>query len=344
MANTEISTSNALTRKAWAERLFRETLPQSFFNASGMMGSDENSAIHVKTDLEKDQGDKITFGLVSRLSGAGVTGDSVLKGNEEALALYDDAVTLDQYRHGVTIKGRMTRKRPAFSVPDEARSMLKQWGKEKIDRLCINALTATPSFIAYRDGTAGALSKTSTAATAKSALSAANSKLNLGMFSYLRTLALTGNDRAFNPIRPINIKGKEYYVLLCYEDVLFDIKQDTNYLQAARECYERSDEHPLFRAGAAVYDQVIVMTHEFMPKAADAGSGGNVAWAQCVLMGAQSLIWAWGMRPGIEEEWDDYKNVQGFAHHMICGVKRPKFNSQDFGSMGVYLARTQVSG
>jgi len=343
MGYTSVDTSNALTRKAWAEKVFRETLPLSFFNASGMMGSDENSAIHVKTELEKDQGDKITFGLVSRLSGSGVTGDTTLKGNEEALSMYDDAVTLDQYRHGVVVKGRMTRKRTAFSVPDEAKAMLKQWGKEKIDRLCINALTATPSFVAYRDGS-GVLSKTTTAATAKSALNATNSKINLGLFSYLRTLALTGNDRAFSPIRPINIKGKEYFVLLAYEDVLFDLKQDSSYLTAARECYERSDEHPLFRAGAAVYDQVIVMTHEFMPKAADAGAGGNVPWAQCVLMGAQSLCWAWGMRPAMEEEWDDYKNQQGFAQAMICGVKRPKFNSQDFGSMGVYLARTAVSG
>lgn len=342
MANTEISSANALTRKAWAEKLFRETLPTSFFNASGMMGNDENSAIHVKTDLEKDQGDKITFGLVSRLSGSGVNGDSLLKGNEEALALYDDAVSLDQYRHGVTIKGRMTRKRPAFSVPDEAKAMLKQWGKEKIDRLCIDALTATPSFIAYLDGS-GNLAKTTTAATAKSALNASNSKIKLALFPYLRTLALTGNNRQFNPLRPINIKGKEYFVLLCYEDVLFDLKNDSSYLTAARECYERSDDHPLFRAGAAVYDQIIVMTHEFMPKASD-GGGGTVPWAQCTLMGAQSLIWAWGMRPGMEEEWDDYKNVQGFAHHMICGVKRPKFNSFDFGSFGVYLARTAVSG
>lgn len=341
MAYTSVASANALTRKAWAEKLFRETLPTSFFNASGMMGNDENSAIHVKTDLEKDQGDKITFGLVSRLSGAGVTGDATLKGNEESLAMYDDAVSLDQYRHGVTIKGRMTRKRPNFSVPDEARAMLKQWGKEKIDRLCIDALTATPSFVAYLDGS-GNVAKTTTAATAKSALTS-SSKIKLGLFPYLRTLALTGNNRQFNPLRPINIKGKEYFVLLAYEDVLYDLKNDSSYLTAARECYERSDEHPLFRAGAAVYDQIIVMTHEFMPKAADGGAG-TVPWAACTLMGAQSLCWAWGMRPGIEEEWDDYKNTQGFAHAMICGVKRPKFNGFDFGSFGVYVARTAVSG
>lgn len=346
MAETVFTTSNALTKKAWAEKLYRETLPMSYWQANGFMGTGPDSVVQVRTDLEKDKGDKITFGLVMRLQGAGVTGDNALKGQEEALVTYDDSVSLEQYRHGVSVRGRLTRQRAAFEITDEARAMLKQWGAEKIDRLCFNALTtvSTPTFVVYRDGGAsGAMAKTTTAATAKSALTAANSKLNLQTFTYLRTVAKTGNNRAFSPIRPIKIKGRDWYVLLCHEDVLYDIKNDTNFTAAQRECQERSDEHPLFTGATAIYDQVIVHTHEFMPIASDGGAG-TVDWAQCALMGSQALTWAWGMRPNVEMEEDDYKNKVSYGYSMIAGVKKPVFNSQDFGSIGVYLARTKVSG
>jgi N4-gp56 family major capsid protein len=341
MAQTIFETTNPLAKKVWEEKLFRETIPETYWNR--FFGKTPESVVQEKTDLEGEQGDTITFGLINRLVSDGVQGDTILKGKEEAMSTYDDKVVLDQYRNGVVSKGRMSRKRVMFKMTEEAKVGLKQWMKEKVDKLCFNAITTTPSFTVYRDGATGNLSKTSTFATAKAALTAANSKLNLATFGYLRTIARTGNDRQFIPIRPITIKGRDWYVLLCHEDVLFDIKQDTNFLQAQRECQERSDEHPLFVGATAIYDQVIVHAHEFMPKASD-GGGGAVDWAQCVLMGAQALCWGWGMRPDIVQDDDDYENQLGWAINIIAGVKKPVFNSTDYGSFGVALARTKVSG
>lgn len=342
MAETIFTTDNALTKKVWEEKLFREVMPEAF--CSNMMGTGPEAAIHVKTQLEKGQGDKITFGIAARLQTEGVTGDDQLEGQEEALVTYSDDVTLDQYRNAVLVRGKLSRKRAAFSITDEAKFMVKQWMAEKIDKLCFNALVASPSLVVYRDGGAsGALTKTSTPSTAQGALTAANSKLNLQTFTYLRTLAKGGNDRAFSPIRPIKIKGKEYYVLLCHEDVLYDIKNDTNFTAAQRECQERSADHPLFVGATALYDGVIVRTHEFLHHASDGGAG-SVDWAKCVLMGAQSLVWAWGERPTVEMQEKDYGNKTGYAISMIAGVTKPQFNGQDFGSFGVYLARTKVNG
>jgi N4-gp56 family major capsid protein len=340
MADTIFTTSNALTKKAWEEKLFRETIPESY--SSRFFGEGADAMFHVKTNLEKSQGDKITFGLVARLAGDGVTGDDQLEGNEESLVTYDDAVTIDQYRHGVTVRGRMSQQRAVFSITSEAKMQLKQWQAEKIDRLAFTALLNSPSAVYYRDST-GAPVKGASAATAKAGLDATNSKLNLATFSYLRTLAKTGNNRAFSPLRPIKIKGKEYYVLLVHEDVLYDIKQDTNFLQAQRECQERSADHPLFVGATALYDGVIVHTHEFIPIATDGGAGA-VAWSKGVLMGAQALVWAWGERPSVVQKDFDYENKTGYAVNMICGAKKPTFNSLDFGSYGAYFARTKVSG
>lgn len=341
MSETGFATDNPLVKKAWEEKLFRETVPEAYF--SKFMGESAENMVHVKTNLTKSKGDAITFGLVSRLTGPGVSGDDVLKGKEESLVTYDTKVEIDQIRNGVASKGRISRQRAMFEISEEARIQLKQWQIEKIDRMCIAQLIASPTFVAYRDSAAGANSKTTSLATAKAALSLANSKLNLSFFTYLRTLAKTGNDRAFSPIRPLKIKGKEYYVLLCHDDVLYDIKNDTNFQQAQRECQERSADHPLFTGATALYDGVIVHSHEFMPKASD-GGGGSVDWAQCSLLGAQALCWAWGERPFVEMDEDDYKNKLGWSINMIAGVKKPVFNSQDFGSIGIALARTKVSG
>ena len=83
--------------------------------------------------------------------------------------------------------------------------------------------------------------------------------------------------------------------------------------------------------------------HENIPIAADAGSGGDVPWAKCVLMGAQSLVWADGIRPKLVGEEFDYGREHGFAWSMICATGKPVFNSKDYGSCAVYVARTQIS-
>jgi hypothetical protein len=49
------------------------------------MSEGTNSIVHVKNDLTKSKGDRITYGIRMRLSGAGVTSGQTLEGNEESL-------------------------------------------------------------------------------------------------------------------------------------------------------------------------------------------------------------------------------------------------------------------
>ncbi len=87
----------------------------------------------------------------------------------------------------------------------------------------------------------------------------------------------------------------------------------------------------------------MIHEHENIPIVTNWGSGSNVPGAKCVFMGAQSLVWAWGKRPYVTEELIDYENEHGYAWNMIAGVTKPVFNSKDYGSIGVYVARTQIS-
>jgi hypothetical protein len=44
------------------------------------------------------------------------------------------------------------------------------------------------------------------------------------------------------------------------------------------------------------------------------------------------------------QEVFDYQNEHGYAWNMIAAAGKPQFNSLDYGSIGVYLARTNISG
>jgi N4-gp56 family major capsid protein len=196
---------------------------------------------------------------------------------------------------------------------------------EKMDLLAFDALgllsssSVNPSKIFYRNSS-GVVSSTGTPATAK-----------------------TGGNRAYVPLRPLRVDGEDAYVLLVHPDCLYDLESDSTFLGAQRDAMERSKTYPLFVGAKAYWRGVIIRAHENCAIATN-GGGGSVAWAKCAFLGAQALAWSWGERPDVVAETFDYQEQQGYAIRMTCGVKKTAFNSLDFGSLGVYLARTNVSG
>lgn len=340
MSETTIATNNALTQKLYEERLFRDVVKESYF--SRFMGRDANSMVHVKTDLEAKKGDQIFYGLRMRLAGAGVEGDAVLEGNEEDLTTHSDSVTLQHYRHAVKDNGALTRQRAVFDVDKESELALKDWGNEKIDLICFTAILDSPTKTFFKNGTTGAISADS-AANAKLSLTEANSKLTPALMAALKAYAKTGGNRQIIPIRPIKVDGVNYYVLLTHNDCLYDLTNDATFQQAMREAKERGSENPLFRGSFAIWNNVVVHEHENCTIATD-GGGAAVPWAKSVFMGAQALMFAFGQRPKFIEKNFDYENKHGKAWSVMAKAKKPVFNSIDFGSLGVYLARTNISG
>jgi N4-gp56 family major capsid protein len=316
-------------------------MKESYF--ARFLGKDEGSVLQEKTQLEKQKGDKITFGLIQRLDGAGVTGTQPLEGNEEELETYDFNVELELYRHAVRTRGSLDEKRPVWDMPSEARSALKVWGTEKIDALTFAALQLAPSKIFYNNSSA-VLTATTVEATAKSALTnATNSLLTLDTITKIKTWARTGGNRTQTPIRPVRIDGKEFYIMLVHPDVFADIKMTSEYKQANREARERGQDNPLFRNADFVWDGVIVHEHENVSIATDGGAGSQ-AFARNLFLGAQAGCWAWGKRPYTIERDFDYGEKKGYSWNMMAGVKKSTFNSKDYGVLSVYSTRTNISG
>lgn len=344
MAKTNFATGNALTRKAWSEKLFRDTKKQPFFSV--MMSTDSNSIVQEKTDLEGEQGDRVDYGIRMRLTTPGFTEGQTAEGNESSLTTYNFQLTLAQYRQAVRDSGAMSRKRVAFNLEEESKEALRDWGGEKIDQLLFDALgigtgaATSPSKVFYLDSS-GVVAAGS-AATAKSGLHATNSKLTPGLVSAIKAWAKTGGGRNYVPMRPVLINKKWYYVMVVHPDCLYDFKQNSTYQNFMRDAAERGDENPLFTGAIAIIDGVIIHEHENCAVATD-GGGGSVAWAKNAFMGAQALCWGWGRRPVWVEESFDYGNEKGFCWDIIAAAGRTEFNSLTYGSVGVWLARTNIS-
>ena len=138
--DTEFATGAAETVKRWATKLWIE-MPREIYFGKFMKENDSNAIIEVKRDLEGNPGDQLTFTLLRGLTGAGVTGDDVLEGQEEQMNHFSDTVVLDQVRNAVRLKGRLSERRTAFDQRLSAKNVLKKWLAEYIDDDCFTHLT-----------------------------------------------------------------------------------------------------------------------------------------------------------------------------------------------------------
>jgi len=330
MSKTGFTTNSAETVKLWNEKLFRDTVKASYF--SRFMGTGSDSIVQVKSDLESGSGDRVRFAIRMRLDGAGVTEGQTLEGNEESLTSYTTNLTLKQWRHAVRDDGEMSRQRAMFSISEESQSALSARTTEKIDQECFNAYTDSAATKTIYGGTA-----TSDATLTTSML------LTPTLISKLKAWAVTGGNRSQTPLRPVRINGKDHYVLLIHPDNSFDLKENTTWQTAQQNANIRGNSNPIFNGALGMWDNVIIHEHENVPIVTDFGSGSNVPGSKCLFLGAQSLLWAWGQRPKVVSKKFDYENECAYATSMTYDVAKPIFNSLDYGSIALNVARTQIS-
>jgi N4-gp56 family major capsid protein len=345
MAQTSFSTNDAQTKKVYDENLYRDSRVESYWEK--FRGKTQDSLVQVKTDLTKEKGDTIKFNMRRRLRGAGVR-NTILKGNEEALEFADDSVSINYDRHAVSDDGSLSRQRVVFDIDDESESALKVWGSEHMDDMCFDAAfdASNTTHILYRNSSA-AFKLTGTAGTASGAMHATGSLLTPQFITQIKSWAKSGGDRLIIPIRPIMFKGKKYYVLLAHDDLICELKLNTELRDMWKNAVERGYDNPLFSDAELMVDGVLIHSHESCPTA----TAGGVYYGQAIFMGAQALLWAEGgrrgSRPEIIKETDDYQDINQYAWGVMAGVKKPKFDvdgtDANYGSVMVYASATQVA-
>lgn len=345
MAVTSYGVNDALAVKLWSKKLAVEALKQTWF--SKFFGTDSSALIHIKDETSKGPGDKVTYGLRMQLTGQGVQGDGTLEGNEEALTTYSDALLINQLRHAVRSAGRMSQQRVPFDVRQEALSGLRDWWADRLDLSLFNQICGYTAQVDTRfSGNNATIApdtshyKNSAGGTADDLLTTAN------LFSLTQIDKTVEAAKTLTPaIRPVKIKGREFYVFFMHPYQVTDMRISTStgqWLDIQKQAMTGGEieENPIFDGSLGVYNGVIIHADYRVTS----GINGGTATAaftnakRSVMCGAQAAILGFGRDDGPEkytwvEELFDYQNELGVSAGLIFGVKKTTFNSADFATV-----------
>lgn len=334
---TDTNASTGLTVQQWDSRFFREYISENRFKP--VMGQDPNSVIQVKEDLTKAKGDSITFALINKLSGAGVTGSATLEGNEEDMASRSHKVTVDKIRNAVRV-AEVDEQFSAISLRDGAREALKDWIMEKtrdeIIRafMSINGVTYADATQSQRDAWVtdnadrvlfGATNSNLVAGDHSASLAnvdGTGDKLTAARLSLMKRIALTASPK----VRPIRTaRDERWYVCYVNPFAMRDLRDDTVILQAQREAMPRAQENPLFSGGDIFWEGIVVKEIDDIPTTTEGASSAQIAPA--FLCGAQAAGIGWAKRTNSVIETFDYGDKHGVAVEEIRGIEKLTFGS-----------------
>lgn len=358
MATTAYGVNHPLAVKLWSKKLMREALKETY--AQRFMGTSKDSLIYVKDELNKSAGDRIRVGLRMLLSGAGVTGDGTLEGQEEELTTFTDNLFIDQLRHAVRSAGEMSEQRVPFSVRSEAMDGLRDWWADKIDTGFMNQIAGIDSGISIQDSGMQAVTAPSTTTgnsrvvyppladhTTEASLSASGTASSLFTVRHFDS-AITQAKVAEPLIRPLRVNGQYKYVAFLHPYSVHQLRTDSTanritWYDVMRARVQGGEmENPIFNGALGEYNQVIIHESTRVPLAPS-----TTTVRRNVLCGAQAACFGTGQRDtGAQmkwvEEYFDYENQLGVAASMIWGLKKSIFNAIDFGT--IVMPTNEFSG
>lgn len=352
MAVTAYPAGHPLAVQLWAKKLLAETLRQTFiFN---FLGKNADSIIQFRQETNKSAGDRVTYGLRGQLLGLGVAGDGTLEGNEEALATFNDTLIIDQIRHAVRSAGKMSEQRVPFEVRQEAMAGLRDWLSNLLDTSFFNQIAGNTSVSDVRlTGMQSAVAPDANhifrpnSRTTDESLTTGD-EMSLTLIDRMVARATQFNTGAGTgvPMRPIAYKGGKYFVMFLHDNQVFQLRSNTNTGQwaditKARVTGGEMDSNPLFRGGdyVGLYNGVVMHKAPRVPNGVNSTTAAAVANARrAILCGAQAAMFGIGKdsedpqtMKWVEETFD-YGNQLGVSAGLIYGLKKTRFNSQDFGT------------
>lgn len=358
MANTTVSSDIQVTR--FHDKFFAEYVRQHRF--ARYTGTDENKVITIKQDMAGKG--KINVPLITKLSGAGQTGSSTLRGNEEALSNYGMTLDPTYHRHGVAVDLEQEEK-TTINMLQASRVMLKNWAMELTRDQIIEAMGAAYDGTTYANlGSASeavkdawvanntdrilfgsALSNNSSNDHSASLANVDNTsdKLTTSVLDLLKELA----EDASPKIRPIKVEeDEEFFVCFVGSRAFRDLLADSAMQQANREARNRGVNNPLFRGGDLMWNSTIIrkipeITDLFTKsgKTLETAGAAGISVEPVFFCGAQSVAWGLGKRPMlVPDNTYDYGFQPGVEVRLKHDIDKAFFNDVQHGMVTGYVA------
>lgn len=350
MASTQVLSGLDLTK--WQRKFIRPYLRDSGFDA--YMGASEMDIICVKNDLKTD-GFTIRLPLVLDLRSDGVTGNTRLAGNEEALDQYYQDINWEFYRHGVE-HTKKERKKSAVELLEASRGLLRNWASELVKYQIIdefhalNGVKYTDATEAQKDtwltnntdrvlfGNAISNHSTNDHSAALGNIDTTNDTIRAASIHLMKRRARG----AYPRIKPYKTgtQGREYYVHFTHPRVFRDLKTDTTILSAQRDARPRDvNSNPIFQDGDIIYDGIIfreipefewakfsssVNTETTLVGVGDSSSDVGVGF----LCGCQAIGFVnKQLATPVTKNEDDYGFIDGVGIELAHGIEKVTWNN-----------------
>ncbi len=332
-----------LTPIQWTEQFWVEYMRESQF--APYYGTDMNSMIQLRTDLTRAPGDTVVFPTIRNLVGAGVTGNTVLEGNEEILNDRSLAVSVGVIRHAVSVS-QWDAQKSVIDLLQGGKMVLKNWAMNKLRNdiiASLGAMTADANVqVSY--GAASAAQRntwltnnadrvlfggskgnasSNVMATALATITNTTGQLTAPAVTLAKRLARTANPK----LRPIRINNdEEWYVLFAHPLCFRDLMKDPIITGSLQYAWNRGQDNPLFTAGDILYDGVIIREIPELVLLTGAGGGGIDVGAN-YLCGAQAVGVAWAQKTKPITNERDYGFFSGVGVMEIRGVAKLRFGT-----------------
>jgi hypothetical protein len=371
----ESTARSGLTPQLWDDKFFSEYIRSNRFKR--YMGTSPTNVIQVKEDLGRKPGDRVTFASVRALTG-GVTGNTVLEGNEAELDMRSMTVAVNPLRNAVVVTD-WDEQKSTIDIREAARPGLKMWAQERMREDIILALKSVPNtagvmvpwetataaernawLVANADrvlfGSAKSNGSSGVVSTALLTVDSTNDKLSPALVSLAKRMAQSASPR----ITPTMTKeeDQEWFLMFCNPRSFRDLANDAVMVQANRDARVRGVEtNPLFGGGSLVWDSVIIREIPEMDAAIAASTGrlptnggilagagaGGIDVGFNFLCGAQALGAAWAQRLRSTTDVRDYNFRHGVGVQEIRGIQKLMFGTSTTSDTGTLVQNGVVT-
>ena len=288
----------------WSRKVYEQAKAKHFWQRfSGEEGS--GMPFIIKTELLSSPGDVIHISQLSHLTGAGVTGESRLRGNEEKLSLAEVDITPEWNRHAVSDTAKAS-KQIMHAFREKAQKALSYWMGGKFD---------TSTWAAARTTAACGFENTAidqifgNDATTLDSVDAAD----ILSVSEIRKAAAILESKNIQKVSVEGMPaGEGYYLMFINPWQAYSLKSDSEWISNHQSASERGATNPLFTGALGEVDGVIVHSTTQCTRVENANSP-VIYTARAVMVGQEAICR--GLNEDIvwSEQIDDYDFEHGIG-------------------------------
>lgn len=304
----------------WQQRVLVRAREKLFWeNLSGPPGS--GMPIIRNDDLRVSRGGTVHVPMQRNLSGAGVSGNSTLEGNEEAM-VFDDLTITPSYRRNAALIHKADQAKTIYDLRALAGAAGAVWIADLIDDTIFGVLDGQTTNTIYGGD-----------ATSKATIEAADT-MSAALISKARAKAKAVH------IRPLMIDGREWYILVMHPFQAYSLRNDSTWLSAQQYAAARGSSNPVLAMAMGSYEGVLIYENDRVESGSDAGAGSNLDYAIAHLVGADAVGFAWTELPHYIQNITDYGAQIGAGAAANFGAAAAVFNSVPVGHVPVMTYAT----